>query len=155
MNRKMNFWPKWRFSWISIVTKWRKANVTDILPEGIRNVICCLKWLLWTPNAILHTLDDLLWCVEQLWKNHEKCHFFFYFPSKGIQRKKWHFPWFFKSFSTHHKRSSKICGSVWGPEKPFLAINHVSNAFRQNNGHIWFQLKFNKIAIWVKNSSLD
>ena len=45
--------------------------------------------------------------------------------------------------------------SHWGPEKPFQASNHVYNAFRQNIGHIWSQLKFMKIAILVKNSSFD
>ena len=116
-------------------------NVADILQKGIRNVIYCWKWLLWTPKTLLHTLDDLLWCVEQLLKNHEKCHFFFYFPSKGIQKKKWHFSWFFQSCSTHHRRSSKVCRIVLGVQrshfKQQITFLMPSGKISATFGHNW------------------
>ena len=62
---------------------------------------------LWWPSMMCRTS----------FKNHEKCHFSLWKPSEGFKREKWHFSWFFKTCSTHHRRSSKICRSILGVQR--------------------------------------
>ena len=70
-----------------------------IWPEVFQNVIFHQKTFLQALKTILHTLDDSLWCLEQVLKHHQKCSILLIFalwvPTHQKKFKKW---WFFMIF---------------------------------------------------------
>ena len=130
-------------------------HMSTIWSEVVGHVIYGQKRVLETSKILVHTLDDLIWCLETFLKNHEKCHILALnaSASKCVKKKK-QFSWFFKKVSRHHKRSSKVCTSIlevrgarfW----PYITFSATSGRMMDM---WWCHWKWSKSWFWPKIQS--